>query len=116
MTTFRFLGDDKVATAGRGSSIKVWNLTGAKEEWTLLGHAAPVTSFACSTDQRPLASGDAKGEVKLWDLRSGEELVGLVRHRGPVSALEFASDGRRLLSGSAFRDRGELAFWDAVKD
>jgi serine/threonine protein kinase len=110
---FRFVGDDRLATAGRSCAVKVWNLQSTREEFTLLGHSARVTCFAASPDLRSLVSGSADGEVRVWDLRTGLETLAMPRHRGPVFAAEFSADGRRLLTCSAFRDRGELAFWDA---
>ncbi|MFO0805632.1 MAG: WD40 repeat domain-containing serine/threonine protein kinase [Gemmataceae bacterium] len=115
-TRFRFLGDDRLATAGRSCSVKVWNLQSMREEFTMLGHAARVTCFAASPDLRTLVSGSADGEVRFWDLRTGLETLTMKRHRGPVLAAEFNAAGNRLLTGSAFRGRGELAFWNADKE
>lgn len=114
----RFLpGGDRVVTAGRGSSIKVWRLSTGKEDLALLGHVGRVTGLAVSPDGRTLVSGSGTGEVKLWDLHTGLELVGLRRHAGPVSAVEFAADGKSLITGGTTPGgRGELAFWDTVKD
>jgi WD40 repeat protein/serine/threonine protein kinase len=108
---------DRVVTAGRGSSIKVWNLADGREECSMLGHVGRVTGLAVSADGRTLASGSRTGEVKLWCMRTGLELVGLRRHTGQVTATEFSADGRLLLTaGVAAGGRGELAFWEAVKE
>ncbi|MDB5311354.1 MAG: prkC 23, partial [Gemmataceae bacterium] len=118
MWLVRFLpGGGRLVTAGRGSSIKVWDLAAGKAELSLLGHVGRVTGLAVSPDGRTLVSGSGTGEVKLWDLRTGQELVGLRRHTGPVTAVEFAGDGRMLLTGGmAAGGRGGLAFWDAPRE
>ena len=108
----RFIGNERLATAGRGSSIKVWNISSGKEELTLLGHVGRISGMAIAPDLRTLVSGSATGDVKLWDLRTGQELIGLRRHSGPVFAAEFSSDGRTLLTGG----RGELSFWDSAQE
>jgi WD40 repeat protein len=110
---FRFLGDDRFATAGLGSSLKLWNLSTLREEHSFLGHSARITCLAATSDLRTLVSGSTDGEVRFWDLRTGQELIAATRHRGPVFAAEFSGDSRFLLSGSGLRGRGELAFWDA---
>ncbi|HXD86086.1 MAG TPA: protein kinase [Urbifossiella sp.] len=110
----KFLGDDRLAVAARGGSIRVWVLATGKEEFALHGHLGRITSLAGSTEQFTLASGTATGEVKLWDLRTGVELLSLTRHRGPVLGMDFASDNRLLITGGAApAGRGELAFWNA---
>lgn len=113
----RFLGDDMIATSGPDGLIRVWSLLTRREEHTLIGHLGRVTSLAATPDVRTLASGAANGEVKLWDLTSGLELFGLKRHNGPVLAAEFSADGRLLLTGGrAPGGRGELVYWDALKE
>jgi eukaryotic-like serine/threonine-protein kinase len=109
----RFIGNERIVSAGRGSSIKICSAANGKEELTLLGHVGRITTLAVAPDLRTLMSGSADGEVKLWDLRTGQELIGLRRHAGPVLAAEFSGDGRLLITGSAApHNRGELAFWD----
>jgi len=114
----RFLpGGERVVTAGRGSSIKVWVVANGREEATLLGHVGRVTGVTVSPDGRTLVSGSGTGEVKLWDVRTGQELVGLRRHSGPVTAAAFSGDGRTLFTGGLSPGgRGELAFWDALRE
>ena len=49
----RFLpGGDRLVTAGRVSSIRVWRLGADREELALLGHVGRVTGLAVSPDGR----------------------------------------------------------------
>jgi WD40 repeat protein len=110
-------GNERVVTAGRGSSIKVWDIATGREEQSLLGHVGRVTALTVSPDGRTLVSGSGAGEVKLWDLRTGQELIGLRRHSGSVTTAEFGANGRVLITGgTAGGGRGELAFWDTEKE
>ena len=87
------------------------------EERALFGHVGRITALAVSPDQRTLMSGGAAGEVKLWDLRTGQEIVSLNRHGGAVLAAEFSAEGRNLITvGAGTGGRGDLAFWDSVKE
>lgn len=113
----RFLGNDRIITTGPGSAIKIWNMSSTLEERAMFGHVGRITSLAVSPDQRTLMSGGAAGEVKLWDLRTGQEVVSLNRHGGAVLAAEFSAEGRNLITaGAGTGGRGDLAFWDSVKE
>ena len=105
---FRFLSNDRIATAGRDGAVRVWNAAG-KEEATLFGHVGRITGLGISPDGRTLVSGGATGEVKFWDMRTGQELLGLRRHSTPVTVVEFAANGKVLVTGGD----GQLAVWDA---
>jgi WD40 repeat protein len=110
----KFIGNDRLAVAARGGSIRIWTLPTGKEDIAMHGHLGRINALAISPDRYTLVSGTATGEVKLWDLRTGSELVNLVRHRGAVHAADFTWDGRLLITGSsAPGEKGELAFWDA---
>jgi WD40 repeat protein len=116
-TLLRFIGSDRLATAGRGSSIKIWNLAFGKLEQIMLGHIGQITGLAISPDLRTLVSGSDNGDVKLWDLRTGQELIGLRRHAGPILFAEFSGEGRLLITGGIdANSRGEIAFWDAAPE
>jgi len=103
----------RLAIAGRGSSIKICELEGRVRS-TLIGHTGELTGVAVTPDGRILVSGSSTGEVKFWSLRTGQELFGMNRHTGPVTLLAFSADGRRLITGGSSRQgRGEYAIWNA---
>lgn len=105
---FRFIGSDRIATAGRDGVVRVWTFNN-REDFTLYGHVGRVTGLGISPDGRTLVSGGANGEVKFWDLRTGQELLSLRRHSTPVTVIEFAANGKLLVTGG----EGQLAVWDA---
>ena len=104
---FRFVGDGRIAIAGRDGVVRVCGL-GGREEMALFGHVGRVTGVGASPNGRTLVSGCATGEVKFWDLKTGQELFGVRRHSVPVTVIEFASDGRFLVTGGP----GQVAVWD----
>ncbi|MBA4190690.1 MAG: hypothetical protein C0467_22120 [Planctomycetaceae bacterium] len=111
-TVFKlFPNSPRLAIAGRGGVVRVWNLTDGREELTLYGHVGRVTGLGVSPDGRTLVSGGATGEVKMWDVRTGLELFGLRRHSGPVTVIEFAANGQLLVTAGK-----QLAVWDTARE
>ena len=56
----------RLAVAGPGPEIVLWDTRARTPLDTLRGHVRPVTSVAYSADGRFLASGDDEGGVRLW--------------------------------------------------
>lgn len=105
---FRLIpGGTRLATAGPGGVVRIWDAVNGQEELALFGHVGGISGLGVSPDGRTLASGGSIGEVKLWDLRNGQELLGLRRHSGPVTVLEFAANGKLLVTGGT-----QIAVWE----
>jgi WD40 repeat protein len=90
-----------LASGGGDKLIRLWDLSGKKDQKALAGHGTKVNCLAISPDGRILASGDNKGAVWLWRLPSGEPLAKLVGHSERVMCLAISPDSRTLASGSA---------------
>lgn len=53
-------------------TVKVWNPTNCKLQYTLTGRASYVNTVAVSPDGSIRASGGKDGITLLWDLAKGE--------------------------------------------
>jgi WD40 repeat protein len=59
----------RLASASRDNTVKVWDAGTGQETLTLKGHTSSVWGVAFSPDGRRLASAGQDGTVKLWDAR-----------------------------------------------
>ncbi len=80
-----------------------------EEKIISLGHTAPVSSVAISSDGTRALSGSWGNVVRLWDIESGRCLRILEGHTGPVNSLAWSDDEGCALSGSEDRT---VRFWD----
>ena len=94
--------DGETLASGSGDeTIKLWQLSSAREIRTLTGHFYPISSVAISPDGEFLASGSDDGMIKLWQLSSGREIRTLTGHSYPVFSVAISRDAQILASGSA---------------
>jgi hypothetical protein len=100
-----------LASASHDKTVKLWDLTAAKEQATLRGHTGLLDCVAITPDGKLLASGGRDQKIKLWDLTTGRGLITLEGHTGGVRALANSPDGKRFASGS--RD-STIRLWDLV--
>ncbi|WP_307840468.1 hypothetical protein [Streptomyces sp. G44] len=100
-----------VASAGRDTTVRLWNTATGTARTTLRGHEGAVHSVAMSPDGRTVASAGQDGTVRLWNTATGERRQVLTEHQGSVRAVAFSPDGRTLASGG--RD-GTVRLWYAA--
>ena len=101
-----------LATGSVDSTIKLWEVTTAKETMTLKGHSGSVNALAFSPDCRFLASAGDDKLVHLWNPKTGQE-QSQMKHPQKIDCLAFLPDGRTLATGtSEFLHGGELRLWD----
>lgn len=89
---------DLLMCGGDDKCVHVFGIaSGAKKGRALVGHAAPVRSFAFSPDESLWASGGDDCSVRLWE---SEMVVRTLNgHSSAVMCLTFSHDGQRLASG-----------------
>ena len=87
----------RLAQAGSGNYVIVWNLTSSLQIATLTAHTDVVTSTAFSPNGLQLASGSSDGSVRLWSVPAFR-LVALLTGQRLVSGVAWAPDNITLAS------------------
>ena len=98
-------------SASSDTTLKVWDLDGGTERYTLSHHRKPVRSLVLSPDGRLAISFSGERELCVWDLESGIRTTPVISHAVEVTAFALTPDGRRLLSAV---DRVTPVDWNAA--
>lgn len=91
---------ERALAGGYDTTVRIWDLRGAKEIDRLEGSSEWILSLAVTPDGTLAIAGTSGGELLVWDLTTGELVAQLAIHQGPVMSLDFKADAG-LLSGSA---------------
>src|SRR5262245_53162176 len=97
-----------LASASYDGTLKLWDVTTAKERTTLQGHTGCVGTVAFNPDGKTLASAimgspiadPDNNTIKLWDVTTSKERAILQGHEGMVYSVAFSPDGKTLASVS----------------
>jgi len=100
----------KIASAGNGEVIEVWDPVTGNSLFNLLSGSSTVYSVAWSPDGMKIASGQKDGTVKIWDATNGNPVSNLTGHSGRVNSVAWSSDSRYIVSGSGDHT---ARVWDA---
>lgn len=108
-----------LASGGDDGTIRIWDMTTAKELLTLDGHSFPVWSMAFSPDGTRVTStalkhvaGITAWEFKLWDTATGQELRALQGDNGAITCVAYSADGKRLATTGS-DGTASARVWDA---
>ncbi|MCI0356937.1 MAG: WD40 repeat domain-containing protein [Planctomycetaceae bacterium] len=93
------------------ATVRLWDLASFKEERSLKGHDAEVTSVSFSRDGKNLMSSSFDRTIRLWDVEDGRELKCLRGHNAWVEWAAFLSDGKRVISCGGPGD-ATVKVWD----
>jgi WD40 repeat protein len=100
---------DLLVSAGRDSTINLWNTAAGTRDKILTGHESSLRTAAVSPDGNLLASGAEDARIALWNVESGTRLGFFEGNAGPVNSVAFSPDGKMLASGT---DKAQIIFWD----
>jgi WD40 repeat protein/class 3 adenylate cyclase/tRNA A-37 threonylcarbamoyl transferase component Bud32 len=100
-----------VASAGRSSEPRIWDVATHKLVAAPTGHTQPVLSLGFSPDGENLVSCGADNSIRFWNTTSWKEIAPSLEQKEYVSALAISPDGRTL--ASACND-GSLKLWNAA--
>jgi WD40 repeat protein/serine/threonine protein kinase len=99
----------RLASAGRGPDIEIWDPATGKILGLLHGHTDWVLGLAWSPDGARLAAGSADRTVRVWDMAGTAKPRTLRGHDDIVTCVAWSPDGQQLASGG--RD-GSVRLWD----
>jgi WD40 repeat protein len=88
---------DRIISAGKDSTIRLWNLEGSQINQPFVGHEGVVHAIAFHPDGYLVASGGSDGTVRLWDLNGRDQIF--FCHQGNVLCIAISPDGQILASG-----------------
>jgi WD40 repeat protein len=75
---------------GDDGTVRIWDLTTARERATLSGHRGPVLAVACTlVDGQPMAVTGGNG-ARIWNLETLQGQITRTGHAGQVRAVAFA--------------------------
>lgn len=89
----------RLASAGRDTSARIWDVGSGQARHILLGHGAPVHGVAWSPDGTRLATGSWDLSIKIWDTGTGVEVCAFDQPAGIVQMIDAVAwnpDGRRI--------------------
>jgi WD40 repeat protein len=101
----------KIASAGNGEIIEVWDSITGKFLFNTLSGSIEVFSIAWSPDGTKIASGQKEGVVKIWDATNGNFIANLIGHNGWVNSIAWSSDSKNIVSG---RGDKTAMVWDVA--
>jgi WD40 repeat protein/serine/threonine protein kinase len=103
-----------LASGDSDQKVKLWDWAANKEVRTLSDmHTHRVIRVAFSRDGRYLASASWT-EVIIWDLQTDKKMRPRGGLAGAIRSVAFSPDGDHLAVASGYKDRGEIAVWDAA--
>jgi WD40 repeat protein len=97
----------RLASAGAGFTLKIWDAVTGRVLLVLRGHTAPVRGLAFSPDGGRLASAGDR-TVRVWDSATGRETMTFQDH-ALVRGVAFSPNGQHLASAS---EKGMITLWD----
>jgi WD40 repeat protein len=92
---------ERLATASKDRTVKIWDLGNGHEILTYTGHADFVNALAFSPDGKQIASAGAEKEIRIWDAASGKDVRTLPDEDAYSKALLWSRDGKYIIVAQA---------------
>jgi hypothetical protein len=110
-------GGQRVATAGREGTAKLWDAATGANLLTFKGHSEIVECVAFSPDGKLLVTGSADRTAKVWDIATATEWCNLRGHTEEAAQQEpLALETRqRARAGDRVQVGGNERIWKAVQ-
>ncbi|HEY9832924.1 MAG TPA: tetratricopeptide repeat protein [Stenomitos sp.] len=104
VTSLALSSDDKLATVGTDSTLKLWDTSDVPRR--LRTQTGSINAVSFSLDGKQLATVGADGTVRLWDTLGNQPIL-CPTQQGVVSNMAFSSDGKQL---ATVGENGTLAW------
>jgi WD40 repeat protein len=112
VTSARFSpGGDRIITASRDGTARVWSARSGEMRLTLSGHSDAVTAAAFDSEGATALTASRDGTARLWDARNGTPRHTLAGHAGGVSAAAFHPAGTHVVTAGS---DGEARVWNVA--
>jgi WD40 repeat protein len=98
----------RIVTASRDNTAKVWDASTGKLLYSLEGHTDCILSAVFSPDGQRIVTASKDKTAKVWDASSGKLLFDMDEHQDWVESASFRPDGKRILTVSK-----HIKVWDA---
>ncbi len=101
----------RVASGGTDRAVRIWKISGGRQEQKLAAHTQGVISVAFTPDGRRVLSSSYDGTIRVQDIAGGREVRRIEKLAKPIQhhfvgswkirtpAVAFSSDGERALVG-----------------
>ncbi|MDR0390520.1 MAG: protein kinase, partial [Planctomycetaceae bacterium] len=100
-----------VASAGRDTLIKIWNISEQRCIRELTGHYDWVRSIDITRDGRFLVSGSWDGTVRVWNIATGQCVRMTDEKIKSITKIAINPQGRAIAIATA---QGRVIFWDML--
>jgi pleiotropic regulator 1 len=78
---------DVLATAGRDSTARIWDMRTKANIHTLTGHTNTVASVVTQAANPQIITGSHDSTVRMWDLAAGKSMGTLTNHKKSVRSV-----------------------------
>jgi hypothetical protein len=100
---------DKMVSASRDRTLKVWSVKSGTEIHSLKGHNGFVLCCVYSPNGNEICSASDDKTLKIWDGETGKKLVTLKGHNDKVYCCCYAPNGEQIASASCDKT---VKVWD----
>jgi WD40 repeat protein len=101
--------EEILASVGRDSVARVWNLKTGKQINLLQGHENPPRTIAYSPDGKYIATAGEDTRIAVWNAKNGKLLHLLEGHDDFVNSVAFSPDSKSIASGA---DDARIFLWE----